>query len=281
MKSGRIDLHVHTTASDGTLSPAGVVREALSRGVTILAIADHDITDGVRPAEEAARSTDITVIPAVELSVGSGEREIHVLGYFLDVTTPALADALADLRDARDERNERILLRLKELGAPLDPARVQEIAGSGSVGRPHIAKALVAAAHVSSEGEAFGRYLARGKPAYVGRQRLGLSQAAGLIREARGIPVLAHPAKIGSRTAIESTLAQGMHGLEVFHSDHGQADVDLLLAIARQKNLMVTGGTDSHGPHSDRALAVGAVDIPQWVGEHVLQHAPPWWRERP
>ncbi|MCJ7822230.1 MAG: PHP domain-containing protein [Armatimonadetes bacterium] len=280
MKLGKIDLHVHTTASDGSLSPAECVREALARDVTLLGISDHDTLQGIPEAQDAARECGIALVPGVELSVGSGEHEIHVLGYFVDVGDTALGDVLATLRGARDRRNEGILLRLSDLGKPLDPARLQQIAGTGSVGRPHIAKALVEAGHVSCEGEAFGRYLARGKPGYVGRERLSPSEAARAIRTAGGIPVLAHPAKIGPRETIEEIVDQGMEGLEVFHSDHDERRVALLMDIAQDRHLLITGGTDSHGPHSDRPISIGAVEIPPWVGEQVIARAPHWWTEQ-
>jgi hypothetical protein len=256
------------------------VREAVARGVRLLGITDHDCTDGIAEALDAAEELEITLVPGVELSVGSDETEVHVLAYFMDIADAALQEALAKLRGARDVRNERILARLRELGARLDMARVRQIAGDGSVGRPHIAKALVEAGHVSSEGAAFGRYLARGKPAYVGRERLGPAEASNLIRDTGGIPVLAHPAKIGPRLAIEGIIDQGMAGVEVFHSDHDAKDVELLMKIARERGLLITGGTDSHGPHSDRPRLIGAVDIPEWVGEELLARAPRCWTEQ-
>ncbi|MFB3880705.1 MAG: PHP domain-containing protein [Armatimonadota bacterium] len=278
--SSRLDLHVHTTASDGTLSPAAAVRAALANGLTILGIADHDTTAGLGEARQAAANTGLTVVPGVELSVGQDARETHVLGYFIDPEEPRLQQVLATLRGARDGRNEAIVQRLKQLGAPISLDRVREIAGGESVGRPHIAKALVEAGHVSSEGEAFGRYLARGKPGYVGRERLTPAEAASAIRQAGGIPVLAHPAKLGSRRIIEDLLDQGMAGIEVYHSDHTDADADMLLALARERHLVVTGGTDSHGPHSDRPIEIGSLDIPEWVGEQLLASAPPGWAAR-
>jgi predicted metal-dependent phosphoesterase TrpH len=160
------------------------------------------------------------------------------------------------------------------MGVPVDPTRVQEIAGDGSVGRPHIAAAMVEAGHVPSQQVAFNRYLARGKPGYVGRERLSAAQAAEVIRGAGGLPVLAHPAKIGGREEIERIIADGMAGVEAFHIDHGDGDVALLLEIARDNDLLVTGGTDSHGPHSDRPIPIGSVDIPEWVGEQVLRRSP-------
>ncbi len=280
MTPGKLDLHVHTTASDGSLAPDEAVREAIVQGVTLLGIADHDTMEGVPAAQEAAAEAGLVLVPGVELSVGSDQREVHVLGYFADLRNAELRDALATLRGARDLRNRRILLRLRDLGAPVAEQRLQEIAGSGSVGRPHIAKALVEAGHVSSEGEAFGRYLARGKPAYVHRERLSPAEASQVIRQAGGIPVLGHPAKLGPRQTIERLLDDGMDGIEVFHSDHDENDVRLLMGIAQERNLLITGGTDSHGPHSDRPIAIGAVNIPRWVGEQVLARAPRRWMER-
>lgn len=274
MNSSTIDLHVHTTASDGTLSPSDTVRRAAELGVTLLSITDHDTTEGIPEAQQAAAASDIVLLSGVELSVGSGEREIHVLGYFIDPNHRPFQTILSKLRGARDVRNERILARLKELGASVDPQRVRHIAGDGSVGRPHIAAALVEAGHVASQGEAFGRYLARGKPAYVGRERLSAADAAQAIREAGGLPVVAHPAKSGLIGQIEDLAAGGMEGIEVFHSDHSERDVEILLGIAREGNLLVTGGTDSHGPGSGKWVEIGSVAVPKWVGEELLRRAP-------
>lgn len=273
-----IDLHVHTTASDGTQSPTEAVKEALARGLGLLSVADHDTTGGVCEAVRAARGTSLKLVSGVELSVGEETYEIHILGYFIEVENRPLQAALSRLRGARDTRNERIVARLHEIGAPVTLARVKEIAGDGSVGRPHIAAALVEAGFVRSVGEAFGRYLARGKPAYVGRERLGPAEAAAAIKSAGGLPVLAHPAKIGPRETIESLLDQGMEGVEVYHSDHTEEDSRLLLEIAQARNLVVTGGSDSHGPHSDKPIALGSTAVPDWVGPQFLARAPEGWK---
>jgi len=274
----KIDLHVHTTASDGMLTPTETVQRAARNGVWLLGVADHDTTGGVREAEAAARGTSVTLVPAVELSVGAEEHEIHVLGYFVDPDDEPLQGILHRLRNARDLRNERIVARLAELGARIDLDRVKEIAGDGSVGRPHIAKVLVEAGHCSSLGEAFGRYLARGKPGYVGRERLDAGEAAQAIRASGGIPVLAHPGKLAPRRRIEAIIDQGMDGVEAYHTDHDERDVEMILEIARDRDLLVTGGTDSHGPHADRPIEIGSLDIPEWVGEKLLARAPERWR---
>jgi len=273
-----IDLHVHSTLSDGTLSPQAVVEEAAARGVGLLSIADHDTTEGMEEAAERARREGVVLVPGVELSADTEEEDIHILGYFVDASSKALAAALADLRQSRNERNAVILERLCGLGLTVDPRRVAEVAGRGSVGRPHIATAMAEAGHVGSQQEAFRRYLGRGRPAFVPRLRLTPRAACALVRKAGGIPVLAHPAKIISPATLEEVLGDGVEGLEVFHCDHTAEDVQGFLQLARDRSLVVTGGTDSHGPRSDRPVAIGSVTIPEWVAEQLLALTPEWWK---
>ncbi len=280
MARSRIDLHVHSTVSDGTLTPREVVETAAAEGLTLLAIADHDTTDGLPEATEAAQAAGLKFVPAVELSVGAYSYEVHMLGYFIRFDHPDAQATLAWLRQARDGRNEGIVKRLRELGAEVDLARVREIAGGGSVGRPHIAAALVEAGHVASVSEAFRRYLGRGKAAYVPRERLSPEKACEMIRAAGGLPVLAHPAKLPSRDAMEALLAVGVAGLEVYHCDHSERDSAELLALVRERGLLATGGTDSHGPRSDRPIPIGGVPVPDWVEEELLARAPDWWKRR-
>jgi len=277
--TGLIDLHVHTTASDGTASPAETVRAASERGVALLAICDHDTTVGIAEAQAAAKEAGVILIPGVELSGDSESNDIHVLGYFVNIESEELQAALLDLRESRNARNTRILAKLAELGAPVSEERVREIAGYGSVGRPHIAAALVEAGHVATGMEAFHRYLARGKPAFSPRKQLEPGHAREVIHAAGGLAALAHPVKVGSSAAVESALDAGLDAIEVYHSDHTAHHVETLLTLARSRNLLVVGGTDSHGPHSDRPLAISSVSIPEWVGEEVLRSAPEWWRE--
>jgi hypothetical protein len=270
---GGIDLHVHSVFSDGTLSPAEVVAEAAGRDVRLVAITDHDTTEGLAEAQESARAAGVVLVPGVELSADTETDDIHILGYFVDPESEALAAGLARLREARNQRNALIVEQLSALGVAVAPGRVAELAGRGSVGRPHIAAALAEAGHVRNQQDAFRRYLGRGRPAFVARERLQVSEACALVREAGGIPVLAHPAKISSPAVRDGALASGVEGLEVFHCDHSGQDVQVLLALARQRSLLVTGGTDSHGPRSDRPVAIGSVSVPTWVGEELLERA--------
>ncbi len=279
MTTGLVDLHLHSTASDGTLTPTDLVHEAAERGVTLIALTDHDTTEGVAEATAAARESGLSLVPGVELSAESELYDVHILGLFLRVEHPGLQEALARLRVAREARNARILELLRSVGAPVSAERVQEISGPGSVGRPHIAAAMVEAGHVASQGEAFYRYLGRGKPAYVRRAQLEPAEACRIVKGADGIPVLAHPAKIGSSDLIDEVIAQGVEGVEAFHADQSTEDTEMLLALAKRHSLLVTGGTDSHGPRSDRWVPVGSVYLPPWVGERVLARAPEWWRE--
>lgn len=280
MTPGRVDLHIHTAASDGSLSPAEAMREAAERGVSLLGVTDHDTTEGLAEAEAAACSLGLALVPGVELSGDSAANDIHILGYFIKADDAGLQAALHLLRESRDLRNERILERLRSMGARVELDRVREIAGYGSVGRPHIAAALLEAGHVVSYSEAFGRYLARGRPAFVPRKQLAPAEACDIIHRAGGLAVLAHPMKIGSRADIEQALASGLDGIEAFHPDHSSRDIESLVALARERSLLVTGGSDAHGPRSDRPVAIGSLALPAWVGEQFLSRAPEWWRER-
>jgi hypothetical protein len=277
--TGRIDLHLHTTASDGTISPADTVRAAAEGGVTLLAITDHDTTLGIAGAQAVAKEVGVTLVPGVELSCDLESVDLHVLGYFVRPCSEELQAGLRELIHFRDLRNGQILEKLAALGAPVRIERVKEIAGSGSVGRPHIAAALVEAGRVSTITEAFHRYLARGKPAYVPRRLLTPARACEIIHQSGGIAALAHPIKIRSNAAVENALAAGMDAVEVYHSDHTAHHVEMLLGLAKSHSLLVVGGTDSHGPYSDRPLAIGSVTIPEWVGDELLKRAPEWWRE--
>jgi len=277
---GHIDLHLHTTASDGSLTPTELVGEAAARGLTLLGVTDHDTTEGVEEAVAAGRGYGLRVIPGVELAADSATRDIHLLGYFIKWEDPDLQSALAQLREQREVRNARILRKLQDLHLPVDMARLKAISGSGSMGRPHIAAAMVEAGHAASQSEAFRRYLGRGRSAFVSRARLKPEEACRIIAAAGGLAVLAHAAKVGSWEVIRQVVAGGAAGLEVFHSDHSPEEVASLLSLARDQSLLVTGGTDSHGPRSDRPTPIGSVEIPAWVGEAFLARAPEWWRER-
>ena len=261
----RIDLHLHTTASDGTLTPEELVTAAARRGVSVIGLTDHDITDGLALAEPAARRLGVELVAGVEINTDWKGSEVHLLGYFTEVFNPGLQEELKRLRQGREERNRKILARLRALGHGLDPRRVAEIAGEGSVGRPHIAAALVEAGQIESMGEAFRRLLTPGKPAYVPRYRITPAQAVAIVLEAGGVPVLAHPAKLRDESLIKPLVDAGLLGLEAYHCDHTPAATAHYLDLARRYGLLVTGGTDSHGPRSERPVEIGSVAVPEEV----------------
>ena len=248
----RIDLHLHTTHSDGSLSPAEVLRLAHKAGVTALAITDHDIVSGISEAIEAGAELGIEVIPGVEISSRLDTSELHILGYFLHWQDPQLNQRLVALRASRHSRNPQIIERLRALGLDVTYEEVRALAGTDSVGRPHIARILMDKKYVTSAKDAFDRYLADGRPAYVARELPKPEEAIAWIRAAGGVAVLAHPtwAKVsgeGLNTLLTTLKAEGLGGIEVHYSTHTKRQTMEYLDLAKRLNLLITGGSDFHG----------------------------------
>src|SRR5256886_10762067 len=237
----QIDLHTHTIASDGLLAPEALVALAHDAGVGVLAVADHDSTDGVDPAMTAGRRVGMEIIPAVEINTDVHESELHVLGYYIDQHQPWFQEFLGRLRDGRVNRAAKMVEKLNALGIRIDFARVRARA-SGAVGRPHLARALVAAGVVGSTEEAFEKYLGRNGPAYVERMKLSPPEAVQVILRTGGIPVLAHPGWGVKDEVIPALAETGLEGLEVYYPDHTPAMVTRYLEIAKRVGLLVTGG---------------------------------------
>jgi 3',5'-nucleoside bisphosphate phosphatase len=244
----KADLHIHTTASDGRLEPKEIVTLAISLGLDVIAITDHDTVDGIVPALVAAQnSPSITVIPGVEINTDVARGEVHVLGYFIDYTDAKLVDTLQKLRDSRRERARRMIAKLADLGMKIDWQRVSELAQGGTIGRPHISQALFEKGYVGSEKEAFDKYIGHNGPAYVERYKLLPDEVVRLILDAQGLPVLAHPADIdGLDELVPKLKAVGLIGLEVYYRDYDSATIERLARLARQYDLIPTGGTDYH-----------------------------------
>lgn len=248
-----IDLHTHSTASDGSYRPREVVRLAKDAGLRAMALTDHDTIDGLAEALAAGAALGVEVIPGVEISTRHGGDTMHILGYFLDFHSGRLAERLAVLQQARKDRNPKIIAKLNALGIPLTMEQVERVSGGGQVGRPHIARALLERGYVTTLQQAFDIFLNNHGKAYVQKYRFPLREALGMIREARGVPVLAHPftLEMGSAGALRSLLldlqAHGLAGIEVFYSDHTPEQEALYLHLARELDLLVTGGSDFHG----------------------------------
>ena len=268
----RVDLHVHSTASDGELTPAGLVRYACERGLSALALTDHDTVDGIDAAIDAARGTALEIVPGVELSCDVPQNEVHVLGYFVDWHDPSFEGMLVKFRDGRYGRAEKMVKKLTALGAPISFERVKQIAGDASLGRPHVAQALVEAGHVATISGAFDRYIGRTGPAYVERFRLAPEDAVALVLRAGGVPVLAHPRDVTHW--IEPLVKVGLIGLEAQYGAYDQMTRDDLVRWAKQYDLLVTGGSDFHGLNKMAHLSnLGDVDVPVHVVEELRSRA--------
>lgn len=271
----RADLHVHTSASDGRFSPSEIIHKAAELGISVIAISDHDTVDGVAPALEAAKAfPELMVIPAVEISTYAPSGEVHVLGYFVDYTNTELLDTLERFKHSRRERAQKMINRLAGLGIHIDWQRVQELAGGESIGRPHIAQAMLEKGYISSLLEAFEKYIGEGKPAYLPRDKVTPAQAVKLILQASGLPVLAHPLTVHN---MESLLAElksaGLVGLEVYYDNYNSEEIHLLTNLANKYNLILTGGSDYHGLNIVTEPMLGSINLPDKAIKQLLDLA--------
>jgi hypothetical protein len=277
----RLDLHLHTTHSDGSLSPAEVLRLAHKAQVNALAITDHDIVSGIPEAMGVGAELGIEVIPGVEISSRLGDSELHILGYCLHWEDPELNRRLAALRASRHSRNPQIIERLRSLGLDVTYEEVQALAGTDSVGRPHIARILIDKKYVTSAKEAFDRYLADGRPAYVARDLPEPADAIDWIRAAGGVAVLAHPtwAKVsgeGLNALLTRLKGEGLGGIEVHYSTHTKRQTTEYLDLAKRLNLLVTGGSDFHGitkPDIEVGTGRGDLKVPEKLLEPLKKAA--------
>lgn len=259
------DMHIHSTASDGAFSPTQLVNMAKERGLLGLALTDHDTVAGLEEATAKAAELDIVFIPGVELSAESADRDVHILGYWLDAELLLATKRLQKLAEARLRRGGEIVRRLKLLGMDLDLEAIVAAAGQGSLGRPHIAQAMVEAGYVTSLREAFSKWLGRGLPAYVPREKLTPVEAVQLIREAKGVPVIAHPATGVPDALIPLLVREGVGGMEVYHPEHNAAAEQKYGRIARNLRIAMMGGSDFHVPGMReigcRITTVGQLEI--------------------
>ena len=251
-----IDLHTHSNRSDGTFEPAEIVRRAAERDLEVIALTDHDTTEGLEEAIAAGVELGVEVVPGVEFSAEYGKTSLHVLCYWPDVANAELQAELQRLRDDRFRRGELMVEKLQALGFPITFERVAQIAGGGNIVRPHVAQAMVEAGIVETEREAFDLYIADGKPAHVGKHALDPADAVEVILDAGGICVLAHPGMWGDQTSvpeglIERMAAAGMQGLEVDHTDHDEGKRAHYGKFAERLGLIPTGGSDCHGDRYD------------------------------
>ena len=268
----RVDLHLHSNASDGKLSPEAIVNMAAELGLRYIALTDHDSVAGIPAALEAARAfPELKFIPGVEISTDVPEGEVHILGYFIDYASPELGKSLERFRNSRQRRAQGMIAKLGKLGIDIDWSRVQAIAGDGAIGRPHIARAMLEKGYINKFEEAFEKYIGHGGPAYVERDKMTPAEAVELVRRARGLPVLAHPFTVNEPEALVKKLkTKGLVGLEAYYKDASREDVKAMLGVTEKYSLIATGGSDYHGIGNSTEVKLGGVEVPLQAAENLI-----------
>lgn len=258
---GRADLHMHSTASDGTLPPAEQMAWAAEQGLAAVALTDHDTIHGWDEALAAGARLGIEIVPGCELSTEVEKSEVHILAYYFDREEPSMVELLQRMRGGRRARAAETVAKLHALGYTQVSLEAILAAGGESVGRPHIAQALVDSGIVRSKQEAFERFLTLGKPAYVPRPKLTPLEAIQIVHGAGGVAVLAHPGLVKNDNIVREVLGAGIDGIEAYHSDHGDGQRQFYARWGHDAGLIVTGGTDSHGPNGVRTVVPGTVNV--------------------
>jgi len=271
-----VDLHMHTTASDGRCTPTELVARVRDAGISTMSVTDHDTMAGVAAATRAAEAIGITVISGIEITSVHDGRDVHVLAYFLPESAPCLNEMLTGQRRQRVARATEIAERLATLGAPIDVDGLVEAAsarGGKSLARPQIAQALIAAGHVSTVAEAFDRYLGEDSPAYVPHRGASPADVVALVTAGGGVASLAHPGYRPRDEIIPQLVDAGLAAIEAYHSSHDEAATARYLMLARHHDLLVTGGSDYHGEGTRRAEFFGVVNLPREHLDALLAHA--------
>lgn len=270
-----VDLHLHSTASDGRLSPTEVVNLVASKGVKIAAISDHDTTEGIDEAKRAAAALpDMEIIPAIELSTDIPGDEIHMLGYFLQYEDEEFQEVLRSFRKGRLERGQMIVEKLASLGKPVEWERVQEIAGDGAVGRPHIALAMVERGYFKEPKEAFFEYLGRNGLAYAEREKMTPIEGIEMLTKVGGSPVLAHPANLDNLDTMLAEMKEvGLVGMEVYYAQYRPETIEYLVGVAKRHDLIPCGGSDYHGLGNAGEQEPGLLGPPMESVERLAENA--------
>jgi len=264
------DLHLHTLFSDGTYTPEELVASALKKRLSAIAVVDHDTVGGVGSAIKAAQESDLEVLSGIELSAEYNEQEVHILGYLIDYQNKSLLEKLESLKSNRVERVHKMLAKLNNLGINLKAESVFALAAGGTVGRLHVARALVKEGFVGSLFEVFQNYIGDNGPAYVCGFRFSPEEAIKFIKDSGGIPILAHPYILKNDELIPEFVKLGLMGLEVYYPEHSQGMVNFYLELAKKYNLLVTGGSDCHGK-AKPDVRIGSIKIPYELVEKLKE----------
>jgi predicted metal-dependent phosphoesterase TrpH len=267
-----VDLHIHSTASDGKYPPAALIAKAAELGLRVISLTDHDSIEGIAPAIKASKAfPGLTFIPGVEISTDLPDGEAHILGYLIDYTNTDFQKELEKFRDSRLGRGQKMVEKLNKLGIKIDWARVQAIAGDGAIGRPHVVQAMLEKGYVKTFEEAFDKYIGHDGPAYVEREKMTPEEAVALILRAKGIPVLAHPFTLKDPAAMAKSLkAVGLMGIEAYYKDNTPAATQATLQLAEKYRLIATGGTDYHGIGDSHEVMLGVTEVPLAAAEQLI-----------
>lgn len=282
MKIGKkeiFDLHLHTTASDGTLTPTALVEMAGEKGVIAMAITDHDTLGGLKEGAEAAKRLGIEFFHGVELNTDASGNEIDILGYFVELTDPAFIDLVEARESERIRRAKGMVEKLIALGCEITYERVRELAG-GVVARPHIAQALIEKGYADSQRDAYNRLIGYGQPAYVDRDPLFPQEAIIQIKKSGGLPIIAHPGLINDDGMVRALLEAGAEGLEAYYAYHTPEQVQKYLNFAREYNVITSCGSDYHGPGRNKSQIVGSVNAPIEVLNAFRQKVQDCWHQK-
>ena len=266
------DLHVHTFYSDSTFSPEEVVSCAKDKALAAIAICDHDSVDGIEPCKKIAAPLDIEIIPGVEMTVEKSDAEIHILGYFMNYELDWFRKKLKDIQVSRIDRIHKMVKKLKDEGFKMDAEDVFRLAGKGSVGRLHLAQAMLKTGKVKTFKEIFDKYIGFLKSCYVSNVRFSPREAMGMITKAGGVPVLAHPNVMGKDEYIQELIECGLKGIEVYHTEHSPKVVKHYEELASNYGLLMTGGSDCHGLGKGRVL-LGGVRVPYTLVQKLREEA--------
>lgn len=259
------DLHIHSNISDGILTPEEIVELALKKGLAAISITDHDSVDGIDIAKKAIGDRRLELVPGIEFSskfVGSEKiEEIHVLGYYLDYKAKILKELLDEMVNSRQNRAVQMVKNLKDAGIDIPLSEIKTASGNEIIGRPHVADVMIAHGYVTNRTEAFKNYLIKGKPGYSERYKPKFAEIVTLIKSLGGVPILAHPGIIENQQDIGALIEQGVMGLEVYHTRHTQADSYKFMQIAQARKILITGGSDCHGPSNGYPPMLGNVTV--------------------
>jgi len=275
---GNIDLHLHTTASDGVMTPSGIVNYAKSKGLVAIAITDHDTIEGLEEGFLEGERIGLEVIPGIEISAEHSPGSMHLLGFFIDIHDPILKERLGYLQRARAERNPKMAEKLNKLGIDITFDEVLKASGGGQVGRPHFAQVLIEKGYVRNFQEAFDRFLKKGASAYVEKMRFSAEESIQFINEANGVAVLAHPntLQLNGYSELENLILRlvktGLRGIEAYYPEHSALEVAQYKTLAERHGLLVTGGTDYHGIEKnglDIGVGRGEMKLPYSIVENL------------